>query len=194
MIARVSDEEREITGLERSKAAIAQYRWKRGQSGNPLGRAIQSRSQEVLAKAKRLAAGSAIEAVATLVAIMRASSDEKLRAWCAREVLRTAGEIPVQVVKAQRGEGSSPLLTKNAADLQAMFDRVGQEALHALDQGAKSIEIELTERTATVRDIGQATENEVPGSRGGEGVCLTGTPGESRGKRSDPEIEADTDD
>ena len=178
-------------GREAGLAAMARYRWKPGQSGNPGGRGLASQSQQVLAKARHLASSSAIEAMAELVAIMRVSSDEKLRAWCAREILNQADKAPLQVIKAQRGGNMSPSLPGNAADLQAMFDRVGQEALHALDQGARTVEIELTERVATVRPL-HSPELDIArsGSVRGEGVCLTGTPPGSQRTRSVSQKEA----
>ncbi len=109
---------------------IAPYRWRPGQSGNPGGR---PRSPDmVLAKARALAKESSIEALATLVAIMRASKDQKLQAWCAHKVIEVAGEVAVAKVDALTGVPAKASAAQGPRELERVFNQFSREALHAL--------------------------------------------------------------
>jgi len=86
----------------------------------------------VLAKARALAKESSIEALATLVAIMRASKDQKLQAWCAHKVIEVAGEVAVAKVDALTGVPAKASAAQGPRELERVFNQFSREALHAL--------------------------------------------------------------
>lgn len=174
-------------------AQLARFRWKPGQSGNPSGR---PRSPDaVLAKARALAKDASVEALATMLALMRSASDQKLRFLAAKQVYEIAAEMGT--AKDPAGLVRSREVPASAAELEALFERVGREALVELarstlpdrehevgvEQGSKVPEPE----PHTLDDQPSSPQ---PGTYPPPGGTLTGTPRPDAGERSGPEEEA----
>jgi len=80
--------------------------------------------------------------------------DRKLGAECAKELLQVAG---VGALKQALDEGLDEAdLAQRVSDvdpkLRALFEAHGQEALHALDQGAQSVELDISDNEEEQED------------------------------------------
>lgn len=159
----------------------------------------------VLAKARALAKESSIEALATLVAIMRTARDDKLRAWTAVKVIDIAGEVGTAKTSADlQATERGP---RDVRELERVFERFSREAMHALartglegasvtldvtpNRGEETVPTDQKVSQSVVHpNVGAVGEGEVPGTPPGRGGIETGTPRVGAEERSDSELEA----